>query len=135
MSDVTLLRTLTRKSPMKFGAIPSKTVSDMLISDPYQLIRAYYNLSAISFSDDVLDELGITPELRITKPGKSEYNAGGDLIRAANANRKAMLPEPTELQRLADAARRKGYRRNWALLSRAGNPSAARNQSYNHGRG
>lgn len=35
---------------------------------PYMLVFDYHNLSAINFTDDVLDELGITE--RIQKPGK-----------------------------------------------------------------
>jgi hypothetical protein len=36
------------------------------------LICAYFNLGKIGFTDDILDELGITPEYRIEKPGKNE---------------------------------------------------------------
>ncbi len=67
MSDVTLLRTLTRKSTLKYGYRHTQTVEQMLAERPYQLISNYYKLSAITFTDDILDELGITE--RIQKPG------------------------------------------------------------------
>lgn len=68
MSNVTLLRTLTRKSQLKYGHRHSQTVERVLMERPYMLVFDYYNLSAINFTDDVLDELGITE--RIQKPGK-----------------------------------------------------------------
>lgn len=72
MSDVTLLRTLTRKSKIKFGTYPNATVGDMLVmpDGPYKLVGMYCDLSAINFADDILDELMILPEERIAKPGR-----------------------------------------------------------------
>lgn len=73
MSDVTLLRTLTRKSTLKFGKFHDLTVQNVLDSQNMKgrsLLRWYYfNSSKISFIDDLLDELNIPPELRIPKPG------------------------------------------------------------------
>ena len=73
MSDVTLLRTLTRKSTLKFGKFHDLTVQNVLDSQNMNgrsLLRFYYfNSSKISFIDDLLDELNIPPELRIPKPG------------------------------------------------------------------
>ena len=73
MSDVTLLRTLTRKSTLKFGKYHDLTVQNVL---DYQNMKGrsllkfyYFNSSKISFVDELLDELNIPPELRITKPG------------------------------------------------------------------
>jgi hypothetical protein len=74
MSDVTLLRTLTRKSTLKFGQYYDLTVQNVLDSQHSRgksLLRWYYfNSDRISFIDDLLDELNIIPEFRITKPGK-----------------------------------------------------------------
>ena len=73
MSDVTLLRTLTRKSTLKFGKYYDLTVQNVLDSQNMKgrsLLKFYYfNSSKISFVDELLDELNIPPELRITKPG------------------------------------------------------------------
>lgn len=73
MADVTLLRTLTRKSKLKYGKGFDQTVSEMLIRDKMRLASDYFHLSAITFTDDVLDEIGIPAEMRIPKPGKMPY--------------------------------------------------------------
>jgi hypothetical protein len=74
MSDVTLLRTLTRKSTLKFGQYYDLTVQNVLDSQHSKgksVLRWYYfNSDRISFIDDLLDELNIIPEFRIAKPGK-----------------------------------------------------------------
>lgn len=74
MSDVTLLRTLTRKSTLKFGQYHDLTVQNILDSRHSKgksLLRWYYfNSDRISFIDDLLDEMNIIPEFRIVKPGK-----------------------------------------------------------------
>lgn len=67
--SVPTLRVLTRKSRLGFGKHADKTVADILICNPTYIPWAYYSLPAISFSDDILDEAGIT---RITKPGTDE---------------------------------------------------------------
>lgn len=86
MSDVTLLRTLTRKSTLKFGKFHDLTVQNVLDSQNMKgrsLLRFYYfNSSKISFIDDLLDELNIPPELRIPKPG----NVTPDEWRVINRN-------------------------------------------------
>lgn len=78
MADRTLLRTLTKKSRMKFGRYRDFTVGDIIstVADyRWELGSCYYNLSMISFDEEVLQELGITEEFRIPKPGKSNsYN-------------------------------------------------------------
>lgn len=73
MADVTLLRTLTRKSQLRFGENYSMTVADMLIKDPMQIARAYFLLAAITFTEDVLREVFIFDEHRIQKPGKLDW--------------------------------------------------------------
>ena len=86
MSDVTLLRTLTRKSTLKFGKFHDLTVQNVPDSQNMKgrsLLRFYYfNSSKISFIDDLLDELNIPPELRIPKPG----NVTPDEWRVINRN-------------------------------------------------
>lgn len=86
MSDVTLLRTLTRKSTLKFGKYHDLTVQNVM---DYQNMKGrsllkfyYFNSSKISFVDELLDELGIPPELRIAKPG----NVTPDEWRVINHN-------------------------------------------------
>lgn len=73
MSDVTLLRKLTRKSLLKYGWHRDKCVQELLDNDPLILIRDYFRLSSTTFVDEILDELGIQTEERIEKPGKLTY--------------------------------------------------------------
>jgi len=67
----TLLRTLTLKSVLKFGKDYDKTVNDLLaFKENIKLAWYYFNYSNISFTEDVLMEIGIGKEFRIDKPGK-----------------------------------------------------------------
>ena len=69
------LRKLTRKSRLGFGYRDIKhiTIQDILIMNKHkELIKIYFGLGKINFVDDILDELGITEEMRIEKPGKIE---------------------------------------------------------------
>jgi hypothetical protein len=70
-----LKRILTRKSILGFGTAATRDLSVQMMLDWGRkdfLITAYYNLDKIGFADDILDELGVTPEYRIDKPGKDE---------------------------------------------------------------
>ena len=68
---VTLLRTLTLKSQLKYGFHSERKVSEMMITDGNKsfLVWSYYALDKISFTDDILTSLGITKNDRIKKPG------------------------------------------------------------------
>jgi len=70
--EVTLLRIMTRKSVISGGKYKGRRVEEILEHYPKHLSLAYFNFSKISYTDDVLNELGITEEYRITKPGKSD---------------------------------------------------------------
>jgi len=72
MSDVTLLRTLTRKSILKFGQYSDLQVQNLLDLQRYKYLRwVYFNCSNISFMDDILDEIKIPLHFRIVKPSKN----------------------------------------------------------------
>lgn len=67
------LRKLTRKSRLGFGykEIKEIRIQDILIMNKHkELIKIYFGLDKITFMDDILDELGISEEMRIEKPGK-----------------------------------------------------------------
>ena len=69
-----LKRILTRKSILGFGT-EYKDLSVQMLLDLGRkdvLICSYYNYDKIGFEESILDELGITEEYRIEKPGKSE---------------------------------------------------------------
>ena len=69
------LRKLTRKSRLGFGYRDIKhiTIQDILIMNKHkELIKIYIGLGKINFTDDILEELGISEDMRIEKPGKIE---------------------------------------------------------------
>lgn len=68
------LRKLTEKSILGFGKFSERTVGQMIqFKGSRGYLRwAYFNLSKISFIDDVLDSLHIDESLRISKPGIDE---------------------------------------------------------------
>lgn len=68
-----LLRTLTKKSTLTFGKYANDTIGKLLeLKKGAYLAWCYYNLSNISFTEDILTELDL--EHRIPKPGKDvEY--------------------------------------------------------------
>jgi len=70
------LRILTRKSKLRFGKKKELTVQKILdLRQPLILISAYYKLTSINFTEDILIELKITKDYRIEKPSsnKDEY--------------------------------------------------------------
>jgi hypothetical protein len=70
--DTTLLRKLSRKSQLKFGIYCDNSVQDLLTFKKYNYLRwVYFNCDMISFLDDILDELSISTDYRINKPGKN----------------------------------------------------------------
>ena len=81
------LRKLTRKSRLGFGYrdIKDITIQDIMIMNKHkELIKIYFGLGKINFTDDILDELGISEDMRIQKPGKiSDYNERDALVAKA----------------------------------------------------
>jgi len=67
------LRKLTRKARLGFGYkdIKNITIQDILIMNKHkELIKIYFGLDKITFMDDILEECGISEDMRIEKPGK-----------------------------------------------------------------
>lgn len=84
MSDRILLRMLTFKSKLGFGSASEEelTVEEAIrLEHNFKLIKAYYGLSKIGFTNEVLTRLGIPKDSRIDKPGKDE--ALGDKVMKA----------------------------------------------------
>lgn len=68
MSDVVLLRTLSRKSIIGFGGFTDLTVQNLLDTrKERELLRIYYFFRNIDFLPDIKEELCITPERSIDK--------------------------------------------------------------------
>ena len=80
MSTSVLLRTLTKKSQLKFGKYADLTVDQVITLYGAQGLRyldwVYYNCSNISFCDELLSELAITGDFKIIKPGKIDSELG-----------------------------------------------------------
>lgn len=72
MSTV-LLRTLTRKSTIGFGKFNTWTVGDLIDikQNKFHLAGIYFKLARVTFTPEVLAEIGITGDDIITKPGKA----------------------------------------------------------------
>jgi hypothetical protein len=71
MSDVVLLRKLSRKSIMKFGVHSLYTVQEIINLNKKKYLRwVYFNCSNIDFMDDILDEIRIPENFRFKKPSK-----------------------------------------------------------------
>ena len=69
--DTINLRTMARKSVFSEGKHKDRSVQQLLDLRHTRYLRwVYFNLSKISFLPDILDEIGITEEWRIEKPGK-----------------------------------------------------------------
>ena len=69
-----LKRVLTRKSILGYGRFQYRDLSVQMILDIGQkniLINSYFGLEKIDFTPDILDELGISNEFIIEKPGKN----------------------------------------------------------------
>lgn len=72
MSDVTLLRKLTRKSILKFGQYAEVPIQTLLDLKNHKYLRwIYFNSSNIDFMEDILDEIKIPLHFRIKKPAKN----------------------------------------------------------------
>jgi hypothetical protein len=95
-----LKRVLTRKSILGFGWADVRDLSVQMIIDlgrENYLIKSYYGLEKIDFTEDILDELGITPEYRLIKPDKSY-----ELQKKFFDNKFSKLKETeTDIERLA----------------------------------
>ena len=59
-----------------------------------ELIKIYFGLGKINFTDDILEELGITEDMRIEKPGKIEdYEERDKIVAKALVTVKARRKE------------------------------------------
>lgn len=87
--DSILMRTMTYKSILGFGysSVRDLSVGQLIDLKNYRvLISSYYGLDKINFIDDVLDDLGITEDMRIPKPGKLDNDGKGDMVYKALGN-------------------------------------------------
>ena len=70
---IPLLRTMTRKSILKYGKFSKYTVQHIIdLRRKDELVWVYFMKDAATFTEDILEELGITKEYKIDKPGIDE---------------------------------------------------------------
>lgn len=75
--EVVLLRKMADKSVINFGTHEHLTVRDVLNLGDYTYIAwMYYSINGISFVDSILEEIGITGDMRIEKPGTDQAKMG-----------------------------------------------------------
>ncbi len=104
------LRKLTRKSRLGFGYRDIKhiTIQDILIMNKHkELIKIYFGLGKINFTDDILEELGISEDMRIEKPGKIEDYEKRDAIvaKALKAVKERKKEEVAAFRKMAQEMR------------------------------
>lgn len=91
------MRKLARKSRLGFGYQDIKhiTIQDILIMNKHkELIKIYYGLDKITFMDDILEECGISEDMRIEKPGKiRDYVERDIMVKKAMVTVKARKKE------------------------------------------
>lgn len=120
-------RKLTRLSKIGFGPYYDRTVGNMIEGGKYvDICQMYFNLSHITFFDDVLDELKITAEWRIEKPG-TDKPKGYEFTHAVY---------PDEMVKRRSNAERYSYRQSKATLKQVAikDTSKSYHQGFNHGR-
>lgn len=100
-------RKLTRLSRIGFGSYKERTVGNMIDAGRViDLIQMYFNLSHITFFDDILDDLKITQEWRIAKPGNDR-----DLGRKFN-----WAVYPDEMNKRMENGKKREYKQSQITL-------------------
>jgi len=73
MEGVVLLRKLAEKSKINFGKYKDLTIREILnLNHPNYIRWIYFNMSGLSFVDDILEEVKVPEIYRIKKPGKNK---------------------------------------------------------------
>lgn len=127
MADIITLRTMTRKSKIGWGKFENRTVESVLDSQPSYLVWLYYHVQWMNFTDDILDQLRIFPEERITKPGTNDeiFEKRKYLILKSHTGAAAPF--------IANAYRKRKARRIAKEMENATYFSKADLQAINHG--
>ncbi len=135
--DVLVLRILTRKSTHKFGYEENRdlTVQQLLDLGKHKtMISSYFGLDRISYIDDVLDELGITEDMRLKKPAKLK---GKELNKIINKVMQNMYDSKSDNEKMGASMKAKKIRRvrsTKAIGKIRRNNSRGSLQAKNHGK-
>lgn len=68
--DIVRLRTMAEKSTFDFGRYEGVSVGQVLGLDKSYIAYVYYHYANISFLPEILEQVGITEDLRLNKPAK-----------------------------------------------------------------
>jgi|SRR6478736_390618 len=120
-------RKLTEKSMIGFGSYRDWTVEALLKHGKHvDLCQMYFNMSHITFFDNILDLLKITEAWRIQKPG-SDRDKGRDFTH---------FNYPDEMELRTANAKRHEYKKSKEYLKSAGmhNRDKGYHQAFNHGK-
>jgi hypothetical protein len=127
--DVLRLRTLTKLSRHKFGYEENKDLSIQELLDLKKhgvIIKAYFGLDRINYTGDILNEVGISENQRIDKPGKLKGENRKDAIKLAY---KTLYSDKSENQRMGASSAAKKVRR---IFSAKANRDTGRRSSRNY---
>jgi adenine C2-methylase RlmN of 23S rRNA A2503 and tRNA A37 len=103
------LRTLTRKSKLGFGKNKDLTVQRLLdLKKNLSLISAYYRLTSINFTEDILTELKITEDYRIEKPSL-DIDAYYKFLNENGFEKKVRSREGSDIRQKETTIRSRGY--------------------------
>lgn len=129
--DVIRLRTLTRKSVLGFGLYKDSTVGQVLDAGHTRYLRwIYYNMSMISFVDEILYEIHAFE--RIEKPGK-DPDLGDRMSDQIFAVTNRL--NPTRAIKSVQASKKQHKRRSYTFLKADRRRFSKGNmQAKNHGR-
>lgn len=116
-------RKLTRKSRIGFGSYMDREVQNMIDAGKIiDLIQMYFNLSHITFFDDILEEMKVTGEWVIAKPGTNrdlgfkflhEYYHDKMVIRKENIIKKRFKESKETLKQIGIKTANKDYHRKF----------------------
>ena len=127
MGSHTLLRTMTRKSLMKFGDYADYTVDQLLQLKYYSYLRwVYYNCANVTFTIDVLELLYID-QMQIDKPGKDART-----FRAVQDFQNQFIP--FKVKKHFKKRDKQSFKFNLAVLSQMDYNLKCHQQAKNHGR-
>jgi len=135
--DVLRLKIMARKSIYAWGRDTTKGLSIQQLLDSRRqkvIISSYFGLDRVSYLDDILDEVGITPDLRIDKPGKLRGKEHRAAMRAAMRNFYGRLPDTQKMaaSQRAKKGRKKKAQRELMRLGLTGSKIALRDKNQGH---
>jgi hypothetical protein len=111
MGNSILLRKMTYKSVIDKGKYKGYTVEEVLKISKIHLLRLYFGYDNLTFVDEILDQLHLRDEDRLTKPGKAtkriEYYLNRNLFMQAKIDvHKAGVEEPERVKTVASSIRK-----------------------------